>query len=153
VEVSQIIKEGAMRRVLLSAFVLALVGTVTGCGTATVTPTPLTGQAGPSGGSPQALAALSAWVPNGSPHQHSTVIAKALCVSTSSGLVISGVPVTFTWHFKTGKKTNVAATNESGMATCARDIGAAAKGYHVSITVVAKYQGDTIKVTTGFTPS
>ncbi len=141
-----------MRRVLLSALMLVLVGIVTGCGSATVTPTPSTGQASPSGGSPQALAALTAWVPTGSPHQHSTVIANALCVSTSSGTVIPGVRVTFTWHFKTGKKTDVAATNESGMATCKRDIGAAPKGYHVSITVTAKYKGDTLRVTTGFTP-
>jgi len=99
------------------------------------------------------LAALTAWVPNGNPHQHATVSATALCVSTSSGRPIAGASVTFTWHFTTGTRITTASTNSSGMATCKRNIGVAPAGYHVSIMVVAKYKGLTMKATTGFTPS
>lgn len=109
------------------------------------------GGGGGGGGSTQTLAHLSASVSESHPAQYSDVTARAKCTD-ASGTPISGVAVTFTWHYKTTTPVENAASDSSGIASCTRSIGRASSGYYVSIAVTAVYRGVSKTARTGFTP-
>jgi len=66
------------------------------------------------------------------PRRGSVVIARAYARDASGGPV-EGLNVTFSWKYRTKTVTAEAVTDASGVARCARNIGAATRGYRVRV--------------------
>ena len=68
------------------------------------------------------------------------------------GLPISGVDVTFTWHYKSTAPVETRTTASDGVATCTRSIGNATAGYTVVINMSASWSGQYKSTSASFTP-
>lgn len=100
---------------------------------------------------PAVLSSISASVSDSSPSQYSDVTAYCKA-KDQAGRPLSGVRVTFTWHYKTTTPSESSATSSSGVASCTRYISGATEGYRVIITITASYRGVTKTASTSFTP-
>ncbi len=113
--------------------------------TPTLTPTP----------SPSPTAArtlfVSAWVSDPAPAQYARVSAYCKAVD-EHGAPISGVALTFAWHYKTTTPTESRTSGADGTAACTRSIGPATVGYAVSISISASWNGQYASASTSFTP-
>lgn len=69
-----------------------------------------------------------------------------------SGQAVSGVVMNTSWHYKTVTSSCSGTTDSNGVASCARDISRATKGYTVEIDVSFGYNGQTYTTSTSFTP-
>ena len=97
------------------------------------------------------VANVAAWVSDASPVQYSNVTAYAKATD-SSGRVVPGAAVTFTWKYKTITHTMSATTNSSGVASVTRNISGATKGFKVVISINASRGGGSASASTSFTP-
>lgn len=93
---------------------------------------------------------VTAWVSDANPAKHSDVTVYGKI--TQGGVGISGVPMEATWHYRTTTSYCSGVSNNSGIASCSRNIGNATSGYYVRIDVAMTYGGRTYYASTGFTP-
>lgn len=77
-------------------------------------------------------AGIKTSVSSARPRQNSTVTVSTV-VHDRAGHAVVGLPVTFTWSFKSATYTMKTVTNSSGIARCSRNIGYATKGYRVYV--------------------
>ncbi|MEI6501284.1 MAG: hypothetical protein WCP21_09700, partial [Armatimonadota bacterium] len=94
---------------------------------------------------------VSGSVSNSSPARYSTVSAYCRAVD-QNGSPISGVTVTFTWHYKTTSPSETWTSGSSGVATSTRGISSATAGYTVVISMSASWEGQYASTSTSFTP-
>jgi len=85
------------------------------------------------------------------PYQNSDVSART-AVHDLSGRPVVGLPVTFTWAFKTGTVTYQTVTDSSGIARHTSNIGNAEKGYRVYVRAQVQSAGINRSSTSSFVP-
>lgn len=73
-------------------------------------------------------------------------------IRNRAGKPVVGLPVTFTWKFKTGTATYKVVTNSSGVAKVTRSLRGAAKGYRVSVRAQTMSGGISRSSTATFIP-
>jgi hypothetical protein len=96
-------------------------------------------------------AGLRATVSDATPARDATVTVRAIAHDTS-GHAVGSLPVTFVWKFKTSTFTRKAMRDSSGVARVSINIGQAARGYRVRVTVKASSIGTTRSAAASFVP-
>lgn len=97
-----------------------------------------------------AAIAVTAWVDNSAPAQNSTVTAYGRITRDGAGL--ASIPMRVIWSYKTATAYCEGVSDDSGTASCTRDIGRATKGFKVAIRVIFTYGGQTYEAVTSFVP-
>ncbi len=92
----------------------------------------------------------TAWVSDPNPNQDTTVVVSAQILVNGNG--VSGIPVTFTWYYRTVTRFCSGTTDSTGTANCSRYISGATHGYTVSIRGQFQVGGKQYEVATSFTP-
>jgi phage shock protein E len=99
-----------------------------------------------------APAKVSCSVSSTRPFRYTTVMTK-VTVLDRANRPIRGAKVRFSWRLKSGTWNATRSTTASGVATCAKPIGAAPAGYKVVVRVTATAAGRSLTKTTSFTPA
>ena len=81
-----------------------------------------------------------------------TVVTASTLIRDRAGKGVVGLPVTFTWSFKSGKYSYKAVTNSKGVARVSKNIGGAARGYRVYVRAQTQSGGSNRSSTGSFVP-